>query len=368
MKDLTSVRLERKPDSESHFAELAQLPPDVSGFEDLNVVFGIEYAYQITAVGDDFESAPSDQVTIEPGPTFNWIGENPTAGSGRLLKVTHDAKHLVRSTSGFLTILDLESNPKTGEVWAVDFVTAVLAQIIRVSPTGRIQTPIIDLAGARDCALDVDSGALWVADVVDSVVVKLNAEGVELFRVSGLGKSGTLISPTVVGIDQRNGDCWVGDESRKQVIKVSSDGFQQRISSQPFDAVQWLTVNSGDGSVWVSSGTRIVKLTEFGDFELAIADTFTFARRIAANESNGEIWVMNWDPSTITKYTADGQKVFELGGFARPEDIAINLFDNSCLVSDTENDRIVKVSAAGEATVVQEISFPSAIAIQNDIQ
>lgn len=362
MKDFTGMRLERKPESERNFTELALVPPDVGRFEDLNVVFGVEYAYRITAVGGDFESVPSDEVSIEPGPTFSWIGENPVAASGLLLKVTHDTKHLVQSTSGFLTILDLESNPKTGEVWAVDFVTAVLAQIIRVSPTGRILRPIIDLAGARDSALDVDSGALWVADAVDSVVVKFNDVGDELFRVSGFG------SPTVVGIDQRNGDCWVGDKGRQQVVKIRSDGVQRLVSSQPFAAVQWLTVNSGDGSVWVSSKTRVIKLTEFGEFDLAIADTFTFARRIAVNENNGDIWVMNWDPSTITKYTADGQKVFELGGFARPEDVAINLFDNSCLVSDTENDRIVKVSAAGEITAVQEISFPSAIAIQNEVQ
>lgn len=359
--DVIGVRLYRMAAFEAGFRQLAQLPPEASRFDDVNVEAGVEYAYQITAMGADFESMRSDTVRVEPGPTFNWVAENPGA-SNRLLKLTHDSRHVMTGTSGFLTIIDIEPNLRNGQVWVIDFITPGLGQVIRVSARGQVVLPFLNLAGPRDAAIVLETGSLWVANAHDSSVVKLNVDGEMLFSERN------FIRPVSVAVDQRTGACWVADGGRNEVVRLGPDGSERLVSAVAFQAVAGLATNSADGSVWVSDKTRVLKLDDRGEPLLEIANDFTDARKLAVNDSTGAVWMINWNPSTVSKFRQDGQKAFELPGFNRPADLAINLFDDSCLVADTENHRLVKISSEGQqVSVVQKLTFPSAVAVQNEM-
>lgn len=360
LNDIAGIQLYRKTNIEPEFSPLVLIQPEKNNFEDTNIEFGIEYMYQISAVGDNFESQRSDEVRVEPGPTFNWVADN---GNRQLFKLTHDARHRIQSTFGFLTIIDIEPNPKTGEIWVIDFISSVIGEVVRISSSGEVLEPIVRLVGPEDASLYVSSGDLWIADSRAGRVVKLDPVGNELFSISNFS------SPISVSVDQRTGDCWVGDDSRNEVIKISSDGQERMVSSLTFNSVKWIDVDSNDGSVWVSDRTRVLKLNEMGLLEFEISQAFSFAHKIAVNKNNGEVWIVNWNPSTISKYNSNGQKIFELDGFLRPEDLAINLFDNSCLVADTDNDRVVRISSDGQSVeAVQEILIPIAVGVQNEAQ
>ena len=364
LKDLTAYRIYRRSNSETDFLPISLVASSVNTFKDATVNFGVEYSYQVAAVGPTFESNRSDKVEITPGPTFNWVGDS---FNRQVIKLTHDAQHEIFRVSGFITPLDIESNVVTGEVWVVNRISRFLGagEVIKVSPDGKNKNPIIQFTMPFDIALD-SSGSIWVADSKDDLVAKLDSSGKENFQISSYFQN-----PIAVSIDQRTGDCWVADNQLDQLVKIESNGSQIDTSVAPFNAVQSLIVNSSDGSVWVADSNRVIKLDQNGDLACELKE-FDYAFKVAINEDTGEVWVLNWKPqfnqSTVSKFSPEGEKAFEIAGFNFPEDLAINLFDNSCLVADTQNDRIVRVSSDGKISSIFElVGNPRAVSVQNKL-
>ncbi|MFQ5824924.1 MAG: hypothetical protein ACE5JB_12775 [bacterium] len=363
LKDLSGYKIYRKTSFESEFLPLTLVPPNVNSFKDIDIVFNIEYSYQISAVGPTYESLRSDIFKITPGPTFNWVADNL---SRQLVKLTHDAQHEILRSSGFQNLIDIETNPNNGDVWVIDRVTPFLGELIRISPEGQIKRPILQFTTPVDVALEINTAALWVADSTDNIVVKIDSAGTTLFTIDDFS------NPLAVSIDQRTGDCWVADSQLERISKIKADGTKILTSSINFIAVQSVTVNSSTGDVWVADSSRIVKLDETGNLSLGVSERFNNAYKIEVNENTGEVWILNLiyelNQSTISKFSATGQKIFEIDGFTIPEDLSINLFDNSSIVADTQNNRIVRISDDGKLSgVFKQIGFPSAVCVQNQL-
>lgn len=361
LKDLIGYQIYRKSSPESDFIPLALVQPTVNLYEDTAVEFNVEYAYQISAVGSTYESLRSNTVTITPGPTFNWVSDN---FNGQVVKLTHDAQHEILRAGRFQNIIDIEPNPITGDVWLIDRISLLFAELIRVSSGGKIKLPILQFTSPLDAALEIETGALWVADSTDNVVVKLDSAGNRLFAVTELS------NPIAVSVEQRTGDCWVADNHANRIFRIKSDGTEILASSVNLNAVQSISVNSLSGDVWVADSTRIVKIDENGMLSLEPGQRFHFASTIDVNANTGEVWVIDllfqFNESTVSKFSPEGQKLFEINGFTIPEDLSINLFDDSCIVADTENDRIVRISSDGTISgVLNSIGFPRAVSVEN---
>ncbi len=358
LSDLVGIQIYRKTEGEADFTPFALASRDAFSFQDTPVAFGLEHEYQISALGDDFESLRSDVVVVEPGPTFNWVADN---SNRTLFKLTHDARNVVKATFGFITAIDVEPNAITGEVWVIDFIASVIGQIVKVRPSGDVEETIVDLIGPRDIAVHHETGVIWIADEEDRSVIKVGPNVEVQLRVPGFGR------PIAVGVDQRDGSCWVADRGGREVVKLNSGGARVETQAPGFNSLRWLAVNSGDGSVWVADSSRIVELDASGQALLEISPQAGFAYKLAINQNTGDLWVLNWQPSTVTKYNPTGQLLFELTGFARPQDLSVNNFDGSCLVADTENNRVVRISTGGtETKVVREFQFPIALGVQNE--
>lgn len=361
LKDLIGYQIYRKTSLESDFTPVILVPATVSSYSDTSVEFDVEYSYQVSAVGSTYESLPSHTVTITPGPTFNWVSDN---ANGQLVKLTHDAQHELLRTVRFQNILDIETNPITGDVWVIDRISLLFAELKRVSPEGNLRLPILQFTSPLDAALEIRTGALWIADSTDNIVIKLDSAGTQLFTIA------ELLNPIAVSVDQRTGDCWVADNHANRIFKIKSDGTEILASPVNLNAVQSISVNSSNGDVWVADSTRIVKIDENGNLNLEPNQRFDFAFKIDVNGKTGEFWVLNllfqFDQSTVSKFSPEGQKFFEISGFTVPEDLSINLFDNSCLVADTQNDRIVRISSGGDIVgILNSIGFPRAVSVQN---
>lgn len=358
--DLSGFQIYRKSDTEQSFSRF-----DIAqgvGFVDTKVEFGLTYTYKISAIGDDFESALSDSVCIEPGPTFNWAFGSPDNFNLALFKFTHDYKHEIHNTFGFLRPKDLEIDSRNGQAWVLDEVSFVLGQLIRVTSVGEVVTPIINLNIPRDIEIERSTGYVWVSDVGDSTVKKFDDTGGEIFSIGGFFK------PVALAVDQRQGDCWVADLGKNQVVKINSNGQGLLVSPAAFEGLSWLAVDSNSGSVWVATDNQLIKLKEDGTPELTVRQTFNFLKKVEVNQGNGDVWVIGWEPFSVYKFTRDGSLAFEKSGFGGPVDLSINEFDNSCVVADTLTNQVIEISANGETvTTVQELIFPIAIAVQNEL-
>jgi hypothetical protein len=357
LRDLVAYKIYRKKQSEQGLSVYKLVDPELNSFKDLDVEFGIDYTYQLSVLGSSYESARSDSLAIVPGPTFNWAADNAT---NQLIKLTHDARYPILRTSSFFTIVDLEPNPVSGEIWVLERLNRFTGNAIRVSKDGQVLRPLIPFIGPVDAALHINSSSLWVADFEDGRVAKLDSIGNRLLTITSFTR------PTAVDVDQRTGACWVIDAITQRIAKINSDGAHIYEATFQFIAPQSVAVNSTDGSVWVADSTRVVKLSENGDFELTLNAPFNFASKLDVNEITGDVWVIDLTASTVCKFSADGQKLIAVAGFSQPADLSVNFYDQGCLIADTENQRLVKVTSEGEiAAIFSEIGIPEVVRVQN---
>lgn len=355
--DVTGYNVYRKTGDQSNFSLFASLPLEQSAVKDTTVEFGVNYAYEVSAVGQGFESARSVPIEIEPGPTYTWVADNLNR---RLLKLTHDSRHVIESVGGFFEILDIEPNPNTGEVWVLDILNSIAGDAVKVSADGQNVGPVVNFISPADMSLDANSGSVWVADSRDKVVAKVDSSGNRLFSIR------EFANPIFLSVDERTGACWVADNELNRVTRISSDGTQIFSPNIEFNGIRALVVNSTDGSIWIAEQNRVLKLNQNGEQEFELSTQFNLAYRAAVNENTGEIWVIDLSASTVSKFSASGEKVFEVGGFFFPRDLDVNLFDNACLVADTENNRVVRLSSQGQIiSTFERLGFPDALGVQN---
>ncbi|MCH8872031.1 hypothetical protein IH824_04545 [candidate division KSB1 bacterium] len=355
LSDLTGYQIYRESDTNTEPVLHAFVSSPSNTFKDFTVVFDIEYDYQISAVGDNFESSRSDFAKITPGPTFNWVTEN---GNQQIAKLTHDSRHLIHRTGRFSAIVDIEPNPRTGEVWVLNNFIGIEGNLKKVTPEGRVDERFITFESPTDAALNYDLNEIWVADPQQSSVTKLDSIGNTIFTIH------EFTIPTLVAVDQRNGNCWVAHND--SVSRVLSDGTQVLKSGVRFDSITSMDLNSEDGSVWLVDGTRIVKINQNGDFLLEIKAPLTFPGKIAINDSTGELWAINDNPAGLYKFSPTGEMLFDVTVSFSPDNISVNLYDNSVLVSDVRGHTIYRVSEGGEIlSLFKGLIFPDLVSVQN---
>jgi len=359
LNDLRGYKIQRKTNFQNSFETIAQVDETRDSFQDIVSAFNTQYSYRYSALGETYESEFSGEVEIEPGPTFNWVED---ISSRRLFKLTHDARFSISTTVGFSLIRDIAPNPVTGDVWVLDIPAINAGRLFRVNSEGRIIQPLVTLMAPTDISLYKNTGSFWVSDSLSNRVWKFDASGTRLFNVSNLS------NPVAVAVDQRNGRCWIVDDGLGQVIRVDANGSGRLASpAQIGDAICCMAVDSRDGAVWIAETSRLIKLDSNGEQLLEIGSPLTQVRDLEVNDNTGEVWIINWSPSMIIKYDATGEQLFQLDeGFFEPEDLSLSLFDNSCLVADTGNSRLVRISTLGNIVRETEVvDLPGILAVDN---
>jgi len=274
--------------------------------------------------------------------------------------LTHDSRHLIHRTGRFSAIVDIEPNPRTGEVWVLNNFIGIEGNLKKVTSEGRVDERFITFESPIDAALNYDLNEIWVTDPQQSSVTKLDSSGNTIFTIH------EFKIPTLVAVDQRNGNCWVADNETNSVSRVLSDGTQILKSGVRFDSITAMDLNSEDGSVWLVDETRIVKINQNGDFLLEIKAPLTFPVKIAINENSGELWAINDNPAGLYKFSSTGEMLFDVTVSFSPDNISVNLYDNSVLVSDFRGHTIYRVSEGGEIlTLFKGLIFPDLVSVQN---
>jgi len=355
--DISGYNIYRKKPQEPEFSRLAALAPDVNEYLDAGLEFGVAYQYQVSVFGEGYESARSGTVTLTPGPTFAWTTDNARE---ELIKLSHDATNEIRRTVNFFDVIDIEPNSNTGDVWVIEQRNRFAGEIVKRSAEGALLARVTDIAAPMDLAVNSAENTVWAVDSVNNVVAKIDGNGRVIFNTPG------LVNPFMLAVDAGSGACWVADNGRDKVVRIRSDGSELLELEADFQSVSAIAVNSAEPSLWVADASGLTKFTTDGDPLMTVSSTEQFVSRMAADETTHALWVLSLRLSKLTKYSATGQEEFALTEFAQPNDLAVNFFNNTCLVADTNNDRLVKVSANGVvAAVFENVRFPDAVAIQN---
>jgi len=337
VKDFLGYNILRRSAGEA-YQVIARVAPDSSSFVDTNVEYGVTYFYRVSAVTAYMESPPSDSVVITPGPSFHWVSYGD---EGRVTKLTSDARHVLYQTYGLGFPFAIGVDVAGRGVWVVDY---FLGYVHRLSAQGKLLFSVGGFRKPRDVAVDTIHHEVWIADTGNQRIVKVDSSGRGIFQVVGFR------NPVAVDVHQASGTCWVADPRLGAVVSISRDGsLIQNFTN--FLAPRDLSVYQKDGSLWVADSLQVVRMSPSGVF-LSISSHFEQVVRLAVDQQRGDSWLIERtrgdEGDRIHRLAADGSRVLAVSHFSNPQSLSVDRFDGSCLVADTRNYRVVKLSADGQ--------------------
>ncbi len=340
---VTGFAVYRRADS-SKAEKIATLPAGRTGFVDSNTVYGTRYSYAYSILSGDFESLRSPAEAITPGPSFFWVSYR---SSGQILKLTFDIQHPYIWLNGFAFPSVSVVVGKGKGIWVAD---EYLGELSRVSSDGRFLYKIQGFGRITSFQLDENRGRLWVADSKNKRVVNLDTSGVGRFAVRGLRyPRQVLVSPASEG-------CWILDSGLKQILFADPDGNTTMFTSD-LRSPQWMALDSENDGLWVADSSRVVHFDLLGKKTKEIKP-FKYAYFLAVDPARQNLWVLDqsylWFGTEVVAVTANGKTVFRKRGFEAPRNLVVDGFDGSCVIADTYNARLVKLSSKGEQIAVWE--------------
>jgi DNA-binding beta-propeller fold protein YncE len=246
-------------------------------------------------------------VSVRQTDGVTWVADST---GGFVAKLSDTGKVLKKLATPFTEPCAVSVNQNDGCCWVVD---RKKNHVYRLDADGNVKVD----KGGFDTPYDVScyykDGTCWVADTNNGRVVKLAADGSKKFERS-------VMVPMAVGVDERNGDCWVACATK--VYKYSSSGAVKK-ELGGFSGAFGLDVNPNDGSVVVSDHTQVVKYDANGNKKWGKSG-FTYAYGIAVNKDDGSIWASDFLAKKVVKLSSGGAKLAECAsGFNAPMGIDV---------------------------------------------
>ena len=191
------------------------------------------------------------------------------------------------------------------------------------------------------------SGECWIADYYN--VFKLS--GAEAIQVPGFSQ------PLSLSINAKDGSCWVADTDAIAVKKLSPAGEQLAVLDTTSNPPAFKTnpssvaVDPRDGSCWVAVIDSIYKFSS--DAKQLFKQEGFNEPVIYANPTNGECWVADSNNARVVKLSADGKQVWEkqIEGITQPKSLSVNPNDGSCWVLDAFTHKLAKLASDGKVLV-----------------
>ncbi len=341
------TRILRSEDGNNSLVKIAFVEGTTTFYDDHEVLFDRTYRYQIRAVTGSYESPPSEEIKITPGPSNVWVGFSST---GALSKLTHDASHEIYSKSNFFQITGITTAGHRKGIWVSDLIQD---QVTHLSEDGAVLNRL-GIDSPIDIDFDTNFNILWVLKQLEKSLVLADTSGTVLAEAKGFD------NPVSISLDRNSGSCWVADVAAGNIRLLNPQDFSFVTIgglAQPEDVAAYFQ----DGSCWVADVSRVLRFST-GGLPLVSLSGFNFVFRVAVNQSTGECWAIDLESgrgqSKVVKIGSSGSILMEIDGFTVPQDLDVDEHDGSCLVADTGNSRVVKISSEG--SIIGEWSAPGA--------
>ena len=345
LKNIQGYRIYRKQDSDLTFKPIHLAPPDSNQYIDYGLVYNKKYDYFVTILGGDFETHSSDTVSVIPGPTIIWATD---VYNRRILKISHDGAHEIKqiAVDGYPWALAYDN--ENNVLWYTDI---FLNRVYTVkSQTFEI---ILDLSYGEpiDLVMDKSNDRVWIADETQGKIFVFNRQGEKVKEINGFKK------PVSIDSYLYDGSCWIADSKAETVTKISST-FQTIVQIKDLINPTSVSINQRTGDCWVADSSRILKYDMKSKLRLTIEPQANFLRYLAVDSELGRCWILDFNfyafQSRLFCFNNSGEKILELSAFSWPENLKVNPFDHSCIVTDSGAGRILKISSDG--TIIGQVT------------
>jgi hypothetical protein len=361
IRDLMGMNIYRKGGEDTIFKMINNTPIPGLEFIDEDVVYGLEYEYQITAETQKYESIESESKTIIPGPTYTWVADSYI---GQITRYCHDMRYnLFRIGSiAFPTAIAASSSDRTA--WVLEEYSN---RIYKISDQGRLEVIIEDLNSPTALAVNQQNGDVWIAQQSYNTVSQWSSQGIPLRSFAAFEQ------PVALDVHELTNECWVVDNKARNVSRIY--GQQVYALEKPLVSPQDIAVDPENHAIWVADSTYVLRYDYPGHGHWTEIDGFFWATLVTPCKVTNCCWIVDLcepgKPAKLLKVNAQGNILFELGEFYNPKGISVNRFDGSCFVADLVNPysgygQLVKVSSDGKnLEYINNVSGPIDVSVEN---
>jgi len=328
----------RRQEGEEAFRIVDFASAESSSFQDPDLPYDQRVAYRISAVASEYESPLSDSVSITPGPNNYWMVDYY---SGVIARLTYDGLHTFFQTQQTLLPVAVAADSTTGTAWIVD----AIGYLVRISDDGQPLLWIDGLTDPAHVALDPLGGVVWVSDDSRTCIARYDTMGNLLGLTEGFGEISDI------SWVEQSGGCWVADVEGKDVVFVSSSGDREVEVEEVFEYPRAISYYPSGEWLWVADSLRLARVWNDGTTE-EVVTLNQLVLSVSADQTTGDCWVIiatgDEDENAVLKISANGEVLTRVEGFYFAQSLVANGFNGGCLVADTGNGRIVRVSQDGD--------------------
>ena len=352
---LTGYQLFRRGPGEASFMALTgSLNIATTGFRDITVVNGEEYAYRLYFVFlSGLGNLPAED-TASPGTAVPWLVEN--SGSD-LIRVTPDGRRVASRRSGYGGTADVSVNTANGDVWVVD---AGLGRVVVYYPNSGVTVTVPGLAFPRSVAADAFDGTAWVCDESRNRVYHFRRDGsAEPVSIGGLNV------PVDVAVDQNDGSVWVCERGAGRVGRYDAG---QPLWTVGVASPSRVAVDSTTHDGWVTSSANgtVAHFSPTGQL-LGTLTGFVSPLGVAIDHRRGRIWIADYGAGQVIAVGRDRPDVveFRVAGLRDAGDLGVDLGTGEAWVVLGFSGALARLSTAG-AVIRTLPGFHSPFAVSVD--
>ena len=346
----------------------SEILPDPIVFIDMDIDYKTTYSYYLTIQGEEYESSPSNIVSITPGPGYNWIVDN---WGYQIIKTTYDAKYKIKE---YYTdwrpediAIDTENNlavitqPSGGRIDIINTQTAIRDTFFTSENRFFIDYPYLT-------EFDPKNKMFWISDSAGTI-----------YRISSIDYSISLIQSDIIKpdeiyihqineivyiIDDKSNNIYLYDLNGNYINKISQIGNYIFIKPKKF------VVDSADNQFWLVEEVHNKDYLYTGSIanaQISLVDSFEYVFEISLSPVDQTLWISVFENanSSIMQLSKAGIRQSELTGYLNPYHVTHNPYDGTLLVTDSGNRRVMHYDDYFEILgIFTKLNFPIRIQVE----
>ena len=238
---------------------------------------------------------------------------------GQLVKYSA-AGNLVKTVNGFVLPVSLSINYDTGEIWVAD---RDLGQVVVLDSLGNEITRLVGFQDPTSVSICSTNGAAWVADPGAGKVYHIIPP---YYTVSSIRLPGDFNVNLVAG-NQSDGTCWAYSEDAagtSMLTKLNANGDELfSVSGMKSPRAMEVSYISDDSTLWVadSGNNRILKLDSNGNTLVNLYDFFN-PSDVSVDQSDGSCWAAIMGLNQVVCFDVTGSVLLSTDSIPSPLQVA----------------------------------------------
>ena len=246
--DYTGFNLYRKEEGvDQAFARIIELPRGRRSYTDTTITYGNMYKYFIKVASGNLESRPSEEVSVNPGPGYNWIVDET---SYKVVKTSYDLSYTFfyyDTFPGRPTDIAVSNTHKTAVILCT---AAGLVQEIDFS--GNLIDQHTQIRNPYAVAYDPVGSLFWIVDS-SGILYTLNPQNGDIWP-----ENSSLSKPISIHIAAEKNIISIVDAGVKEIVQFNRSGYIlnkiTRINGKPLEGPYRYIIDEKHDRSWLIDG------------------------------------------------------------------------------------------------------------------